>query len=205
MRSKYALPSDVRDWRYQWAVDDLKTSPSQSKIQPISYRPFDRRFIYFTGRSRGFVGWPVEKLMRHFVLGANIGLATARSNKNPVPDHFFITDVMMETKFAESSTQAAVFPLYLYPSEQDLEKGRRINFQPKLFQRLQQLATHPKRGLPSELEILTTSTACCTALLTGTSFSQFLKMDFPRIPWPYTPDEFWDASDKGGKLRRLHL
>lgn len=35
--------------------------------------------------------------------------------------------------------------------------------------------------------------------------TEFLKIDFPRIPWPKTPDTFWDMSDKGMALRKLHL
>jgi Type ISP C-terminal specificity domain len=153
VRRKYDLPDDVRDWRYEWAVRDLKDGPSPNKIQPISYRPFDQRFIYFTGQSRGFVGWPVEKLMRHFVSGGNIGLATARSNKNPTPDHFFITNVMMETKFAESSTQSAVFPLYLYPAESELDQTRRVNMDPKIRKAIENAAEDKAHGRPDEVAI----------------------------------------------------
>ena len=28
------------------------------------------------------------------------------------------------------------------------------------------------------------------------SYAEFLKIDFPRIPWPSSPDEFWDLSTK---------
>ena len=38
-----------------------------------------------------------------------------------------------------------------------------------------------------------------------TTYAEFLKMDFPRIPWPASPDEFWDISTKGTQLRKLHL
>jgi hypothetical protein len=37
------------------------------------------------------------------------------------------------------------------------------------------------------------------------TYAEFLKADFPRIPWPASPAEFWDVSDKGNTLRRLHL
>ena len=37
------------------------------------------------------------------------------------------------------------------------------------------------------------------------TYAEFLKIDFPRIPWPASPGVFWDVSDKGGDLRRLHL
>jgi hypothetical protein len=37
------------------------------------------------------------------------------------------------------------------------------------------------------------------------TYVEFLKIDFPRIPWPANAAEFWGVSDKGGHLRRLHL
>lgn len=37
------------------------------------------------------------------------------------------------------------------------------------------------------------------------TYAEFLKIDFPRIPWPATPEEFWDVSAKGSALRKLHL
>ncbi len=37
------------------------------------------------------------------------------------------------------------------------------------------------------------------------TYAEFLKIDFPRIPWPETRDVFWSVREKGGQLRRLHL
>lgn len=37
------------------------------------------------------------------------------------------------------------------------------------------------------------------------TYAQFLKIDFPRIPYPASPEVFADIADKGGQLRRLHL
>lgn len=37
------------------------------------------------------------------------------------------------------------------------------------------------------------------------AYRDFLKIDFPRIPYPPSPELFWDVSTKGSQLRRLHL
>jgi Type ISP C-terminal specificity domain/N-6 DNA Methylase len=37
------------------------------------------------------------------------------------------------------------------------------------------------------------------------TYAQFLKIDFPRIPYPASPEIFAHVADKGGQLRRLHL
>ena len=37
------------------------------------------------------------------------------------------------------------------------------------------------------------------------TFAEFLKIDFPRIPYPANPEVFEHVSEKGEQLRRLHL
>jgi Type ISP C-terminal specificity domain len=37
------------------------------------------------------------------------------------------------------------------------------------------------------------------------TYAQFLKIDFPRIPYPASPAVFAHIAEKGGQLRRLHL
>ena len=36
-------------------------------------------------------------------------------------------------------------------------------------------------------------------------YAQFLKIDFPRIPYPASPKQFAHIAAKGNQLRRLHL
>ncbi|MCA8888687.1 MAG: hypothetical protein KDA46_07665 [Parvularculaceae bacterium] len=186
----------------------LKTTARLSKKAGplhIAYRPFDNRFIYYSGRSRGFVGWPVEKVMGNFARGDNIGIATARSNKNPIPDHFFVVDRMMETKCAESSTQSAVFPLYLYPDQQSLDQTRRVNFDPKLYKKLRQIAKDAAYGEPDEVAVFDYIYGVLHCPAYRETYAEFLKIDFPRIPWPKSPQVFWEVREKGEVLRRLHL
>jgi hypothetical protein len=99
----------------------------------------------------------------------------------------------------------ASFPLYLYPSEQDLDQTRRVNFEPKLYARLQKLAAHPDHGTPDELAVFDYIYGVLHCPAYRDTYAEFLKIDFPRIPWPKTPAEFWDVSAKGTVLRKLHL
>jgi predicted helicase len=274
VRTKYQLPNDVRDWRFEWAKKDLINNSVNWTVEPISYRPFDNRFIYYSGQSRGFVGWPVEKIMGHFRRGSNIGIATARSNKNPTPDHFFVTSRMMETKCAESSTQSALFPLYLYPAEGELDQSIRVNMDPTIRRQIEAAAMgevaeiegrpHPaplprKRGRedldlgaspsdsapgskskgsrrdadalppplagegyrvgealdimpsygpdgrPNEVAIFDYIYGVLHCPAYRETYREFLKIDFPRIPYPPSPEIFRDVQEKGTALRRLHL
>lgn len=205
VRKKYRLPADVRDWRYDWARADVIENSEKFSIPKISYRPFDTRYIYYSGRSRGFVGWPVPKIMGHMLAGENFGIGTARSNKNPSVDHFYCVNTIMETKCAESSTQSALFPLYLYPDEQDLDQTRRVNFDAKLWKKLRAKAKDKAHGEPDELATFDYIYGVLHCPAYRETYAEFLKIDFPRIPWPTSPDEFWDVSAKGNELRKLHL
>src|SRR5690606_19542189 len=63
VRRAYGIPADVRDWRYDWAKADVLAHFDPAYIQSINYRPFDQRFLLYTGNARGFVGWPVRQIM----------------------------------------------------------------------------------------------------------------------------------------------
>ncbi len=54
-RQQYNLPRDSRDWQIPLAQEDLRNHPeTEQHIVPINYRPFDTRWTYYTGQSRGF-------------------------------------------------------------------------------------------------------------------------------------------------------
>lgn len=203
VRQKYELPDDVRDWRYEWALQDLKANRGENYIQPILYRPFDVRYIYYTGNARGFVGWPVEQIMRHINGEDNICLLSPRLTSDDYSA--WATQYCMSNKSATRYDQTYCFPLYLYPSLGDLDQSRRINFDPKLHKRLKVLATDPEHGEPDEIAIFDYIYGVLHCPAYRETFADFLKKDFPRIPWPASPAEFRAISAKGGALRRLHL
>ena len=61
-RSKYGLGDDVRDWKVGLAQEDLKESGLKDDlVAPIIYRPFDARFTYYTGTTRGLYVCPEGK------------------------------------------------------------------------------------------------------------------------------------------------
>jgi len=206
-REKYGLGKDVRDWRVAWAQDDLNRDLSPNRLARIAYRPFDTRWTYYTGKSRGFMCYPRDDVMRH-MLQENIALIYSRqavSGEGP-PINVLISDTIFDNRGVFSNkgiSQAA--PLYLYPDEQTLDKARRVNFELKLYKHLQKSAAHPQRGAPDEIQVFDYIYGVLHCPDYRETYAEFLKMDFPRIPWPASPDEFWDISAKGTLLRKLHL
>ncbi|HYE84340.1 MAG TPA: type ISP restriction/modification enzyme [Clostridia bacterium] len=210
---KYALPEDVRDWRYVWAKKDISEfGIDPSNVQVISYRPFDNRFIYYTGQARGFVGWPVYKVMQHMIHGENVGLASARSNKSENCDHFFVSKYIMETKYGERTTQSALFPLYIF--EHTLEGLQcRPNFAPETIRKIcdfLKMNMAPSRKYKGEscftpIDLFDYVYAVLHSPCYRETYKEFLKIDFPRVPYPTDQDLFWKMVSFGSELRQLHL
>ncbi len=187
----FDLPDDVRDWSAARAQEDLRSSgPTERQIRKIHYRPFDLRYTYYTGKSRGFLGWPVERVMDNLIEG-NIALLTARSNKSPSPDHFLATEFMAETKCAEATTQSYTFPLFLFRNG-----NRTENFSAEF------------RGYLDDHYGMHYSAEAIFALIYAVSYSptyrqrysQFFRTDFPRIPFPQSRADFDTLSALGWAL-----
>lgn len=200
-RSKYGLGKDVQDWSVSWAQEDLKkTNLNESLIKPILYRLFDKRWTYYSGNSNGFHCRPRSELMQHFHKGENIGLITARSNKSGRPDHFFVSKYMSEAKTGENSTQSIIIPLYKYEATMEKLETKTPNLDPKMYAQIQNVV--PKVTPESLFDYIY---AVLHSPSYRTRYAEFLKSDFPRIPYPSDDKTFHTLAEKGAVLRGLHL
>ncbi len=200
-RAKYKLGKDVRDWKVAWAQADLHAL-IRDKLVLIAYRPFDRRWTYYTGKSRGFMCYPRHKVMRHMIQD-NFALCTNKQTKDGYGG--LVLDIIGGHKLFGAYDINTYFPLYLYSDEQEFDQTRRVNFDHKLYERLQDFAAHPAHGRPDEVAVFDYIYGVLHCPAYRETYAEFLKIDFPRIPWRANPNEFWDVSAKGAKLRKLHL
>ena len=99
------------------------------------------------------------------------------------------------------------FPLYLYPSEFELDPTRRVNMDPKIRKAIEEAAMGNSAygPRPDEVAIFDYIYGVLHCPAYRETYREFLKIDFPRIPYPPSPEIFWDVSAKGTALRRLHL
>jgi hypothetical protein len=112
-------------------------------------------------------------------------------------------------------------PLYLYPEEGTLDQSIRINFDPKLYARIRDAAdlTGPLvapdgsgafrkaigEGRPDEIKVFDYIYGVLHCPAYRERYAEFLKIDFPRVPFPPSPAVFRKVSEAGESLRRLHL
>jgi len=196
LRSKYNLPKDGRDWKIEWAQKDIQQH--KPKIIDILYRPFDIRKTVFTGFSKGFVAYPRTKIMKHMVAKNNIGLITNRQIVNDIWSHIGVTELVNchGTFYLGNKGQDYLFPLYLYS-----EDGSRIpNLKKEIINEIENIVgkTKPENIFDYIYAILHSPSY-------RKKYKEFLKIDFPRVPYPKDRKSFKKLVAFGTKLRLLHL
>jgi predicted helicase len=221
-RILFKRPTDARDWTYKTAKIDAQNNAVKGNYMKVLYRPFDVRWTLYTGNSRGLYSSPQPKIMNQFILGENLGLITARSNKSDSCDHFYISKNIMETKCGERTTQSAIFPLYIYPEnygqqtiDQSDERTPNLNLEivKEIGDKLGLTFTNEKDTSASSvspktfapIDILDYIYAVLHSPTYREKYKEFLKIDFPRVPYPKDQDTFWKLVKLGGEIRQIHL
>ncbi|MCT7487282.1 N-6 DNA methylase [Aliarcobacter cryaerophilus] len=206
--------SDSRDWKIERAKTDVKNNINNEMVwQNVSYRPFDIRKTFYTGKQNGFVCNGRFNVMKH-LLKNNIGFIAKRGFYNENSPVAFLTKYISDRRgWSSPGMQGAesIFPLYLYPDENSLTNERTPNLNLEIVKEIEE-----KLGLKFVNEKIEDSTTFAPidildyiyAVLHSPNYrekyKEFLKIDFPRVPYP-KPETFWQLVSLGGKLRSLHL
>ena len=219
-REKFKLGEDTRDWYLTGAQEDIIDSGIDiNKIVPVLYRPFDTRFTYYTGKSRGFHCMPRSGVMRHMLL-ENLGLISVRQVASGTFSHCFVTDTIIESRVTTSRNGISyIFPLdiYVFPGEKkekhDFNSSPvfpgikkmpiRCNINPVVFERLEGIFGKDK--LPTARQIFYYIYAILNCRIYRERYRDHLKIDFPRIPFNVKPGLFMILSGLGEDLVEIHL
>ena len=217
-RTKYNLGKDARDWRVATAQADVQASgPSKKRMCAILYRPFDGRFTYYTGNSRGFYASPCRKVMSNMVRGDNVGIALSRSVEIGQFEHVFCTKGVIGHHSVSLKEVNYLFPLWLVPTGETPttlfggDGERQPNLAPPFLKAMATaLSLRPSgaHGLPAGLtpeDIFHYAYAVFHSPGYRSRYSEFLKIDFPRLPLTGNLELFRDLARLGGELVALHL
>ncbi|MCL1907736.1 MAG: N-6 DNA methylase [Holophagaceae bacterium] len=189
---------------------------SDNSFIEVSYRPFETKWTYFDNR----ILWrPRTSVMRHFVDGQNIGLLTCRQSAIDSWEHVGITrNVIDDCRISNRTKERGyVFPLYLHPALDNLSsptptpnlnmgivtkiaEGLGMKFDPKagLFKKGDKNSFTP-------IDLLDYMYAVLHSPSYRAKYKEFLKIDFPRVPFPSDATEFRRLVTLGTELRLLHL
>lgn len=209
-REAYNLGKDVRDWKVAWAQKDLRQSgPNRKYIVPILYRPFDVRYTYYTGRSRGFICMPRPEVMRHMLAGDNLALVTPRRVEHAGDwQHAFVSNQVSEHVVVSLKTIDYHFPLYIYANidRNDLfSKCKTTEREPNLGTELVKELGWAFGEVPAPEDIFCYVYAVLYAPSYRGKYVSFLRRDFPRIPFSSDHVLFQRMAELGKRLVDLHL
>jgi len=209
-RQAYSLGRDARDWKVPLAQEDLRQSgPDRHHIVPILYRPFDLRYTYYTGQSRGFIGQPQRAVMGQMLGGDNLGMSTTRSVEiGQGFQHVFCTSYPIQHHTVSLKEVNYLFPLHLYG---DRGQGKLLpahapaERQPNLNSEIVVALAKAYGGEPTPEQIFHYVYAVLYAPTYREKYAEFLRLDFPRVPFTQDPELFKKVAELGKRLVDLHL
>ena len=213
-RGKY-LPGDSRGWSMIKARKDIENNRHKDLIRKIDYRPFDTRNIYY---SQDIIDWGRENIVPNLFKN-NIVLIFPRQAVTDNWSHIQLSNNMIDNRFHYSNKGIPVFaPLYIYTDDNEFTKTERIpNLNKDIVNQIAEglglsfvadheilkQVQHDKYFSP--LDLLDYIYAVLHSPTYRDTYKEFLKIDFPRVPYPTNTDTFWQLVELGGELRQIHL
>lgn len=214
-RKEFELGPDGRDWKLKLAIDDIKASgPVINAIVPIAYRPFDVRWTYYTGNTKGFLAYPRLATARHMFGAHNIAMVMKRSRllKADQFSHVFVIRHAMDKNFL--GDQSYFLPLYSKSETRTLFSHRESNQQElQANVSAEALALVPigtRIGVGTQPQVLASNIFNYVYSVLNSPgyrsrFLDYLRQDYPRIPFTSNSILFQRLSFVGGELVALHL
>ncbi len=212
LRSKYNLQKDSRDWSIDRAKADVTSHQHSTLFHPILYRPFDIRYTWYSGKAKGFIGTPGYSTMIH-MQQKNTALMMLKIDRRQ-QYAFFAGNSLVGKDAVSSLDMCSVMPLYLYTDSSTLDnQTRTANLSMELLQPV--LDTLKLKWIPDGAGDTKSMCGpedifdCIYAVLHSPAYreryKEFLKIDFPRVPFTSSRDVFWKLVALGRELRLLHL
>ncbi|MFB6181946.1 MAG: type ISP restriction/modification enzyme [Candidatus Magasanikbacteria bacterium] len=212
-QSKYDLSNN-----YQWKCKEQREEVGdfdKNKIQKITYRPFDNRYIYYQDN---LVFRMRKNIVKHLLHPNNISLIASRQ---AIIDgdftHVFVSKFMCDNRsFYSNKGIPKMIPLYLYENSDQKtlleEQNRKPNLDEEIVEKIAdkiELEFTPektdKENTFAPVDLLDYIYAVLHSPSYREKYKEFLKSDFPRVPYPENAEEFWAFAEKGSELRSIHL
>jgi predicted helicase len=190
----------------------------EDNIIEFSYRPFDKRVVYYDDklieRFRGNV-------MEHMINRDNIALMSNKKVEIGDFAHAMIYNCVTESHAVSLKEINYLFPLYLYPEEKEgifsegekrkpnldetivTEIAKKIGLAFVADHEMLKQVQHDSYFTP--LDLLDYIYAVLHSPTYREKYKEFLKIDFPRVPYPKDKKTFWNLVKLGAEIRQIHL
>ncbi len=210
--NKYKI-TDSDGFRFREKI--MSYQYDESKVSKIMYRPFDIRYTYYNYNLQRRASY---NTMKH-LMNDNFALNTCRQQSTFDFQHVLITNCITErcTVSLQTKETGYVFPLYLYQEsnsqhtiEQKTVRFPNLNEEMvnKIAIKLGLTFTYEKEDASNNfapIDLLDYIYAVLHSPSYREKYKEFLKIDFPRVPYPKDQETFWQLVKVGGELRQIHL
>jgi predicted helicase len=187
-----------RDWNIRDARETLRSVKNvQNKIMRCAYRPFDNPYCFF---GTEFMDYPRRELLDHVAGRDNICLVVSRQIGTSDWRHAFVAsgpanDCLISDQSSEANY---VFPLWRF-NNANVDRGENFSLGFRAFVD----ARYEHHYTPEEI------IGYIYAVLYAPSYriqcAEFLRIDFPRVPFSQRADDFEALSELGWGLLEAHL
>ena len=200
---------DKANWKLKASREKLRNDKDwENSFVKILYRPFDIRWIFYhdvlVERSR-------KNVMQHMTLEDNLSLCFMRQvSLEEKYSHVFISQHIVDNRtFLSSKGIIQQAPLYIYsdPAQKGLftnlegSIGKKANIDKNLCVRLKEVFNNEIR--PED--IFYYMYAVLYSNIYRAKYAEFLRIDFPRIPFTKDYGLFNKMAELGKRLVHLHL
>lgn len=202
---------DLKD-KKGWTLSESRKRVCQDenweqKIVPYLYRPFDTRWIFYhpdtIERNR-------KNVMQHMMID-NIALMTCRQISQRGWRHVMVSNLITDDCMVSNRTRERGYLMPLYLQSEFSKENLLNNLEPSMMRKPN---LHPKLMItlsttfgktPSPEEIFYYIYSILFSEVYREKYRDFLKIDFPRIPFTPDFDLFQVMADLGKRLIDLHL
>lgn len=203
-----------------WKIEDVKQKAKafeENNITRISYRPFDFKYIYY---NNNFIERSRNETMQHFLKNENLGIVFKLGNAEENSSSVMVSKSIIDFRsWSRPGMQGGdyISPLYLYPNDkgqqtidQSIERTPNLNIEiaNKIGEKVGLTLTNEKETTKdtfAPIDILDYIYAVLHSPTYREKYKEFLKIDFPRVPYPKDHDTFWKLVKLGGDIRQIHL
>jgi len=198
VREKYEI-KDNRDWKLKdarKAIQALGNEQVQDHLIECAFRPFDNRPCFF---GTEFMDYPRRELIDHVLNKQNLQLLVSRQIGISDWRHSYVASVPAESCCVSdgSTEQNYCFPIFLAEGNHKMRDNLSTEFRGFLD------ARYSHHYEPEEVF------GCIYSILHAptyrTRYAEFLRIDFPRVPFPEHAEDFESLSRLGWALVEAHL
>ena len=202
------------DFKYiDFSKERLVANYGTNNIKLIDYRVFDLRYI----------NYDVSKIARarfefmKNLFSDNLAISFVRRSRNDIFVLPYLTKNIVDKCITSTLDNANIFPLYLYPEtngqtsfEEQAERTPNLNMEivDKIAKILKLQFVAEKEQNESTfapIDLLDYIYAVLHSPTYREKYKEFLKIDFPRVPYPKDKNTFWQLVKLGGEIRQIHL